>query len=163
MNTISSLFKWIGNTVGANPSTMATTSKTVVGAINELSQQISDVDSSVEKRTLLWTNGNPTATFSTQTISLSLSDYDSVEVVYKLHQGQQVNLTPQRAYKGEKTITVAASGVSGYFLGAFASIAREMQMSATGVIFGSASIVLGTGSWATDDRGLIPYKIYGIK
>ena len=40
MNTLSSLFKWIGNTIGADPSTMATTSKTVVGAINDLSQQM---------------------------------------------------------------------------------------------------------------------------
>jgi hypothetical protein len=36
MNIISSLLKWIGDTIGANPSTLATTSKTLVGAINEL-------------------------------------------------------------------------------------------------------------------------------
>lgn len=36
MNTLSSLLNWIGNTIGANPSTLTTTSKTVVGAINEV-------------------------------------------------------------------------------------------------------------------------------
>lgn len=36
MNTLSSLLNWIGNTVGANPATMTTSSKTMVGAVNEL-------------------------------------------------------------------------------------------------------------------------------
>lgn len=36
MNTLSSLLEWIGNTIGANPSTLSTTSKTLVGAINEV-------------------------------------------------------------------------------------------------------------------------------
>ncbi len=36
MNTLSSLLNWIGNTIGANPSTLTTTSKTLVGAINEV-------------------------------------------------------------------------------------------------------------------------------
>ncbi len=35
MNTLSSLLKWIGNTIGANPNTLVTTDKTIVGAINE--------------------------------------------------------------------------------------------------------------------------------
>lgn len=35
MNTISSLLNWIGNTIGADPDTLSTTDKTLVGAINE--------------------------------------------------------------------------------------------------------------------------------
>ena len=36
MNTLSSLLKWIGNTIGANPNTLTTSAKTLVGAINEV-------------------------------------------------------------------------------------------------------------------------------
>jgi hypothetical protein len=36
MNTLSSLLNWIGQTIGANPNTLATASKTIVGAINEV-------------------------------------------------------------------------------------------------------------------------------
>ena len=36
MNTLSSMLKFLGNTLGANPSTLGTTSKTLVGAINEV-------------------------------------------------------------------------------------------------------------------------------
>ena len=36
MNTISSLLNWIGTLIGANPNTMTTSNKTIVGAVNEL-------------------------------------------------------------------------------------------------------------------------------
>lgn len=36
MNTLSSLLNWIGGVLGANPNTLATENKTIVGAINEL-------------------------------------------------------------------------------------------------------------------------------
>lgn len=36
MNTLSSLLNFLGNTLGANPNTLTTTSKTLVGSINEV-------------------------------------------------------------------------------------------------------------------------------
>lgn len=43
MNTISSLLKFLGNTLGANPkTTLTTTSKTLVGAINEVRNRTVD-------------------------------------------------------------------------------------------------------------------------
>lgn len=51
MNIISSLLNWIGNTIGANPNTLTTTSKTLVGAINENASDISDV-STIQSGTL---------------------------------------------------------------------------------------------------------------
>ena len=35
MNTLSSLLNWIGETIGADPSTLPTTSKTLVGSLAE--------------------------------------------------------------------------------------------------------------------------------
>lgn len=35
MNTLSSLLNWIGETIGANPNTLPTSSKTLVGALTE--------------------------------------------------------------------------------------------------------------------------------
>lgn len=43
MNTLSSLLNWIGTTIGANPNTLATSSKTLVGAINEISSNVASV------------------------------------------------------------------------------------------------------------------------
>ena len=42
MNTLSSLLNWIGNTIGANPNTLTTTSKKIVGAINEVDTKITN-------------------------------------------------------------------------------------------------------------------------
>lgn len=43
MNTISSLLKFLGNTLGANPTTtLTTTSKTLVGALNEVAAKVAE-------------------------------------------------------------------------------------------------------------------------
>lgn len=43
MNTLSSLLNFLGETLGANPSTLKTSSKTLVGAINEDHDRIRDI------------------------------------------------------------------------------------------------------------------------
>lgn len=48
MNTISSLFKFLGDTLGANPSTLKTTNKTLVGAINSAWELVYPVGSYYE-------------------------------------------------------------------------------------------------------------------
>jgi hypothetical protein len=40
MNTLSSLLYFIGTTIGANPNSLTTSSKTFVGAINEVNSRI---------------------------------------------------------------------------------------------------------------------------
>lgn len=58
MNTLSSLLNWIGTTIGANPNTLTTTSKTLVGAINEVMSNLYPVGS------YFWTSDG---TFNPQT------------------------------------------------------------------------------------------------
>ena len=73
MNTISSLLKWIGNLVGANPSTLTTTSKTLVGAINEVDAEVDDA-----KNALAW---KLQGTVVGNTAIAMPSDYNEVLVV----------------------------------------------------------------------------------
>ena len=40
MNTLSSLLNWIGETIGSNPNTLTTSSKTIVGSINEVAASV---------------------------------------------------------------------------------------------------------------------------
>lgn len=56
MNTLSSLLNWIGTTIGANPNTLSTTSKTIVGAINEV-----DAAVDAERNRIHISTANPTA------------------------------------------------------------------------------------------------------
>lgn len=115
------------------------------------------------ERTLLWTNPSPTASFSEQTVSLSLSDYSAVEIVYKLFTNQQYNVTGQTVYMNDQTVTIAASGSVGFFSGAITLMARTASMASTGVHFSVGSVGSVSTNWAADSRPLIPYKIYGIK
>ena len=57
MNTLSSLLNWIGNTIGANPNTLTTTSKKIVGAINEVDGK---VDASLERTPITVTAASTT-------------------------------------------------------------------------------------------------------
>lgn len=60
MNTLSSLLQWIGSTIGANPNTLKTTNKTLVGAINEMTTMLYPVGC------YFWTSDssfNPATTF----------------------------------------------------------------------------------------------------
>ena len=65
MNTLSSLLSWIGNTIGANPNTLATTSKKIVGSINELHGRIGTVNdritSALMRQTITVTAASTTA------------------------------------------------------------------------------------------------------
>lgn len=43
MNTLSSILKFIGNTIGDDPTNLKSTSKTIVGSINEEHDRIHDI------------------------------------------------------------------------------------------------------------------------
>lgn len=71
MNEIKSV---INNKVG-DVTNLNTTNKTsIVGAINEVKNDLSGI--------LLWENPNPTSSFSAQNITLSSNNYDMLEIFY---------------------------------------------------------------------------------
>lgn len=115
------------------------------------------------ERTLLWTNSSPTSSFAEQTVSLALSGYRAVDIVYKLFANQQYDVTGQIVYLNDQTITISASGSAGFFSGAITLMARAASMASTGVHFSAGSLASTSTTWAVDNRPLIPYKIYGIK
>lgn len=62
MNVLSSILNWIGNTIGANPNTLTTTDKTLVGAITELNANKEDFVNQ-------WANANSTTTINFKNLS----------------------------------------------------------------------------------------------
>ena len=162
MNTISSLLKWIGNLVGADPSTMATTSKTLVGAVNDLSQQISDVDASIKKRTLLWTNPNPSDSLSASTLisGVDLTQYEYLEICVNdrniLGYGYRVFLTE---VPSSGTVTFVVSYASRAIIAE-----RYFDVTPTSISCQGGSYINAFGGEPiARDTFVIPYKIYGIK
>lgn len=58
MNKFSSILQWIGNTIGANPSTLSTESKTLVGSINELASSIAALTRKLSKIQVITVDSN---------------------------------------------------------------------------------------------------------
>lgn len=112
-----------------------------------------------EYKKLLWTNPNPTANFSAQTVSIDLSDYDEVEVV------TIVSRTSGKMGICHLYFTSPVSQ-SLAFLGDDATKhARDLSINTSGITFqnGYYQYMTSGQSKTTDSGQAIPYKIYGIK
>ena len=127
--------------------------ETVVGGANPIKIGV-DMD-------LLWTNASPTSSFGAQTISLDLSNYNLVGIIYVAENGTQVNISTTNMFIYKKGITTygvgtSVGGVWGYTRGrAIAGVSNS------GVSFGDSYPMTETIS--TANNSMIPLYIYGIK
>lgn len=118
--------------------------------------------SKIEVRQLLWTNPDPTSEFTAKTVNLDLSNYDSVQIVYKGF----------RTY-GESYTAKSDVGSSGCRMGCHINtsgsaypmvLERAYDVTISGVQFyaGSGKSTNST-STSTQNGCCVPYKIYGIR
>ena len=123
----------------------------------------------VERKTLLWTNPSPTASYSGGTpVSASVgADYDAVEISFILWTGYQYICTVDRAEIGQAFVTTSLASSNNYAVGSRPDpLARAWDFTvANGVrIYGGVEANFASqGAFATANHVLIPYKIYGIK
>ena len=117
----------------------------------------------IEKRILLWTNASPTSEFAAQTISLTLSSYDAVEVVCR-YSTTSNSRTIYRCDVGSSASIdwLYYTVVAGKYMGVKSR--NEISASTTGVTFGACTTKPGNSTDSTTTNGyIIPVKIYGIK
>lgn len=106
------------------------------------------------QKTKLWTNANLSNGFNAQTISLSLSGYDGVEILYYVDSSTNV-------YQNTGTILKGINGVMWYVTAESGHrIHREFTATDSGVKFEKATNYNGSVSV---EKLCIPYIIYGIK
>lgn len=106
---------------------------------------------------LLWKNASPASAFAAQTISLDLSGYDSVFIsCFASNYSGRTDKESHFAIKGEKTTLHSQGSVLAN---------RDVTVSATGLTFTDGVQRPTYGSWTsnTDNHGIVPDKIYGIK
>lgn len=113
------------------------------------------------KPILLWTNVYSTSLFEPQTISLDLSDYDEVEILYRGHAGD----TRYEFVKVDKGLsgslhTITDASASAQYIGS-----RKATFNNDGITFDNAYLAVAGGSTSAGvyNNNLIPTKIYGIK
>ena len=116
-------------------------------------------------RTLLWTNASPTSSFRAQKISLDLSGYDFVEVIYKLSTSStELSQIIERCEIGAgiraerfQNPTSENNILKNLYRGGDGA-------STSGYTFGDAYTKTADATSSTrDNTYIIPYKIYGIK
>ena len=103
---------------------------------------------------LLWTNSSPTASFSAQTITLDLSEYQAVIIIFRWDNATSEYL--ERFYAKGNSVVITESfargtyGVTGRYIN---------NITNSGVEFGNGI----QNSWASNNNNMIPYQIYGIR
>lgn len=109
------------------------------------------------KRFLLWTNPNPQNAFNAQTVSLDLSEFDAVEVIFRTGTGANDRYTLP-------TVRVDIGNTGVIFNTTAYNSERRFTVNPTGIAFTNALYYASYGNWSgTNTNALIPYKIYGVK
>lgn len=112
----------------------------------------------------LWTNPNPTSSFAAQTVSLDLSGYDAVRIVFKLVNGSGTAGTKPTSMISQ-FVNVGDGGLNLYFTqagidwpGTAYLNERSFEVSTTGVYFYDNRERNGNSN-----NNNVPIYIYGIK
>lgn len=109
-----------------------------------------------DERVLLWENASPNSAFAPQTLTVTnLSSYQNYMILYRFHTTLDMNLT-ESAEVGAGTIMNMCDAGSIY--------RRNVTYQANGLTISGISGTRVSGAVdITDNKYLIPAKIYGIK
>ena len=120
--------------------------------VNNLESALNDLYvNGGSKGILLWTNSNPAVAFGSQSISLDLSDYDSVAIETIGCNGIGLNDDIPNA------INIIKVGYTSNLADRASNDMRNVTVSSNSISFGNAKY----GQY--DDNGcVIPYKVYGL-
>jgi len=118
---------------------------------------------------LLWTNSSPTSAFASQTISLNLSAYDSIKLIWKRAYNQGYYYTDY--FQKGLTCQIArsmpnASNSTSTENGTVWVANRLVTVNKSGVTFGVGRYMYTDRTSSNNiysNAHVIPYKIYGIK
>ena len=104
------------------------------------------------KMDLLWTNPSPTSDFAAQTVSLDLSDYKLVLIMWVTSTSSALCRSIISPIAGDEIqdFYLAKNGTDRY--------SRQITATSSGISFSP-----GWLGYADDNSKMIPYMIYGIK
>ena len=115
------------------------------------------------RRTLLWTNPNPTSGFASQTITLNKT-YDEYEIEYI---GYVANNDYRKTiiFSTTKGILDFITGSTGDMSGSIFFFKRLIEKASNGILIGNVYSAGDNTAWSryTADTGCVPYRIYGIE
>lgn len=110
----------------------------------------------------LWQNASPTSDFAGQTLSLNLSEYDYVEIVFKSYKtisGEYISKFKVGSQGNLYTLTnIGVASAASY------ATYRSVTTNQSGITFGAGGFkYTSNNTWNLDNGYAIPVRIYGIK
>lgn len=157
---------WVKRIVGLEPTAAYTKQKLGITDTTIENGKVKFSPVTVENKVLLWENPKPTEAFAGQTISLNLSDYDSILVYWN------INKSGDATDGAAKQATLLKVGTGTYMnasYGAWSSTqymgfcTRNIWANTSGVGFAGGYWHGATNSGGASDNYAIPLEIYGIK
>lgn len=136
--------------IGDLNSLNTTDKSNLVNAINEVN--------GIAKGDLLWQNQNQSSNFNSQTIYLSISNYDLIEIIF--NEGGNC-----RFRIGNTGYAYILQDANGNFTGSPYVYLRRIAVTNSGIEFGDCrgQNTSQSGTWATNNARLKPYYIIGFK
>ena len=122
----------------------------LVNAVNEIND--------ITKGILLWQNQNQSSNFNSQTINVSISNYDLIEIIFS--EGSNC-----RFRVGNTGYAYILQDANGNFTGAPYVYLRRIAVTTSGLEIGDCrgQNTSQSGTWATNNARLKPYYIIGFK
>ena len=150
------------------------------GGTGAKTKSIAQQNLGIESRQLLWTNPNPTSSFSSLTInlgnSINVQDFDALDIEYHLFTGSKLTKTVRFAVDDSDRTNMYTRLFENVSAGAVSSqwsmVNRLCEIGSANhyVIFANCykydvtKSGTETGANVTEDNTyIIPYKVYGIK
>lgn len=144
-------------------SSVADTNKIKAADVNEIKTVVNAAVTQVNNMTgsILWTNSSPTASFASQSITLSSSNYDILEIFYYDYTTNQ-RLMSQRVVKGKGTNLVA---LFDYNSKMYMGERKITYTNATQLSVGSCTSIIDNNAIAvaTANQWCVPVYVVGYK
>ena len=130
--------------------------------LNEQHQALLESVRETTTKDLLWENASPASAFAAQTVSLDLSEYDAVEIIYSYYANSTLDYRATvRIGKSAELNTIC--NITATTAASF-NTTRQCSVKNTGVTFtGGGYKYVNTTSYTAADTYSVPFVIYGIR
>ncbi len=149
------------NKVDLNTTAVADINKVNASDLNEIKTVVNNNATALEKTqgTILWTNPSPTSSFGAQTITLSSSDYDVLEIYCAMQTGNPNDIVSGRAIKGKNVIIncLAPTASASPMRVRRVNYTTDTSLSVESAYYGTVELT------ATNNTYVIPLYVVGYK
>ena len=144
--------KKVQSLIDSAVSTVNSKISTLNASVTSVSNRVKTLEGKHPVAKLLWTNSKSTSSFGSQTVSVSLSAYTFVVIIFRNQAGAENAVFGQVFPISGRSMAFSVAKDTG------AVLRRFMNITSTGISFENATYDANSGN----NNLLVPWKIYGL-